>query len=90
VWPNIFSAILMQDAVPKAVPLEIQDGAWRLDLQRLFDSCGPRTRAIFINSPNNPTGWIMSEDDMLRVRDFARERGIWIVAGDRGFPGPAP
>lgn len=82
VWPNIFSAIRMQDAVPKSVQLQLKDGAWQLDLEELFDACGPRTKAIFINSPNNPTGWIMSEAEMIKVRDFARERGLWIVSDE--------
>ena len=82
VWPNIFAAILMQDAVPRAVTLTCEPEAWRLDLDRLFDACGPKTRALFINTPGNPTGWVMDPDDMIRVRDFARARGLWIIADE--------
>ncbi len=82
VWPNIFAAIQMQDAVPKPVNLTWEAGAWRLDLDQLFDACGPRTRALFINTPGNPTGWIMEPEDMVRVRDFARARGLWIIADE--------
>jgi aspartate/methionine/tyrosine aminotransferase len=56
--------------------------AWHLDLDQLFDSCGPKTRAIFINSPNNPTGWVIEPEDMIRIRDFARARGLWIIADE--------
>lgn len=82
VWPNIVSAIHMQEAV--AVPVTLTQGthAWHLDLDHLFDACGPNTRAIFINSPNNPTGWVIEPEDMIRVRDFARERGLWIIADE--------
>ncbi|MGQ4807794.1 Aspartate aminotransferase [Candidatus Entotheonellaceae bacterium PAL068K] len=82
VWPNFFAAIHMQDAVARAVTLTCDANAWRLDLDRLFDACGPRTRALFINTPNNPTGWIMDPEDMIRVRDFARTRGLWIIADE--------
>jgi aspartate/methionine/tyrosine aminotransferase len=82
VWPNIFAAIHMQEAVARAVPLTYETGAWRLDLERLFSACGPRTRALFINTPGNPTGWIMEPEDMVRVRDFARARGLWIIADE--------
>ncbi len=82
VWPNIFAAIHMQEAVARAVPLEWTHAAWRLDLNRLFDACGPKTRALFINTPGNPTGWIMDPADMLQVRDFARQRGVWIIADE--------
>ncbi len=82
VWPNIFAAIQMQDAEPKPVNLIWEAGTWRLDLDQLFDACGPRTRALFINTPGNPTGWIMEPEDMVRVRDFARARGLWVIADE--------
>jgi aspartate/methionine/tyrosine aminotransferase len=58
------------------------DGAITLDLDKLFAAVGARTKAIFINSPHNPTGWIMPAADMIQLRDFARERGLWIVADE--------
>jgi aspartate aminotransferase len=82
VWPNIFAAIHMQEAVARTVPLQFTQDAWGLDLDRLFDACGPRTRALFINTPGNPTGWIMAPEDMLQVRDFARARGLWLIGDE--------
>jgi aspartate/methionine/tyrosine aminotransferase len=82
VWPNIFAAIHMQEAVARPVPLQCAPDAWRLDLDRLFDACGPKTRALFLNTPGNPTGWIMAPEDMLRVRDFVRARGLWLVVDE--------
>lgn len=82
VWPNIFAAIQMQEAVIRSVPLQLKDSGWQLDLDQLFTTCGSRTRAIFVNSPGNPTGWIMEPDDMIRLRDFARARGLWIIADE--------
>jgi aspartate/methionine/tyrosine aminotransferase len=72
----------MQEAVTKTVTLQQCEDEWRLDLELLFGTCGPRTRAIFINTPNNPTGWVMNKADMLKVRDFARKHGLWIVADE--------
>jgi aspartate aminotransferase len=82
VWPNIFAAIRMQEAVPRTVTLRWDGRAWRLELERLFEAVGPKTRALFINTPNNPTGWIMDPDDMRQVRDFARARDLWIIADE--------
>ena len=82
VWPNIFAAIRMQDAVPRTVPLECGAAAWRLNFEKLFAACGPRTRALFINTPGNPTGWIIDPEDMRQLRDFARARGLWIIADE--------
>ncbi len=61
---------------------------WRLDLEKLFAACDARTKAIFIASPGNPTGWVMSRDEQLAVLDFARDRGIAIISDEvYGTPG---
>lgn len=82
VWPNIYACVHMQEAVPRSVTLEADEHSFRLDIGKLFDACTSRTRVIYVNTPGNPTGWIMPRDDMLAVRDFARERGIWILADE--------
>jgi aspartate aminotransferase len=45
----------------------------------VVEAITPRTRGIVINSPCNPTGALISEDDMALVAQAARERDIWIV-----------
>ncbi|MGP1397151.1 MAG: pyridoxal phosphate-dependent aminotransferase [Inquilinaceae bacterium] len=82
VWPNITAAVQMQGAGVRPVPTALGNDGWQLDLDALFDACGPKTKAIFINSPTNPTGWTLSAGDMLRVRDFVRDRGLWLVADE--------
>ena len=49
----------------------------RLDAADLDPGVRDRTRAIFINSPSNPTGWTMSGEDQRTVLDWCRARGIW-------------
>lgn len=83
IWPNITSAVKLVRGEPKYVALDRKpDGGWKLDLQRLFDAVDARTRAIFVNSPGNPTGWTMSSDEQRALLDFARKRGIWIMADE--------
>ncbi len=82
VWPNIYACIHMQQSVARSVALRSDETGWHLDLNRLFDAVNAKTRAIYINTPGNPTGWIMSRNDMLAVRDFARERRLWIVVDE--------
>ena len=82
VWPNIFAAARILGAVPKAVAQTLGDRGWSLDLDRLFAACGPRTRALFVNSPGNPTGWMMTADEQRIVLDFCRRRGIWLIADE--------
>ncbi len=82
VWPNIYACIHLQQATARSIALRPGDDGWILDLDELFSLCSDKTRAIYINSPGNPTGWMMPEAQMLAIRDFARERGIWILSDE--------
>lgn len=81
-WPNLPATAEILGARVHRVPLDAGPQGWRLDLDRLIDACTPGTRAILLNSPNNPTGWMMSSDEQRAVLDFARKRGIWIVSDE--------
>jgi aspartate/methionine/tyrosine aminotransferase len=59
VWPNIFAAIQMQEASPPR-PLTWDGHGWRFDMQRLLMPAA-RGCAPCFNTPNNPTGWIITE-----------------------------
>lgn len=81
-WPNFAAALGVAGARPRFVPLTFEDDGWRLDLDRLFASADDRTRAIFVNTPSNPTGWTAGEEELSAILAFARERGLWIVADE--------
>ena len=81
-WPNITAAIGIAGATPVPVPMTLGNDGWTLDLDRLFASVTPRTTAIFINSPTNPTGWTATLDQLGAILAFARERSLWIVADE--------
>lgn len=82
IWPNIFYAIETMGGECRHVRLEQTDRGWKLDLDRLFAACDARTKAMFIASPGNPTGWMMSADEQRAILEFARQRGIWIIADE--------
>jgi aspartate aminotransferase len=83
IWPNITSAARLVRGEPKYVALDrSRDGSFSLDLQKVFDAVDERTRAIFVNSPGNPTGWTMTSDQQRALLDFTRQRGIWIMADE--------
>jgi aspartate/methionine/tyrosine aminotransferase len=83
IWPNITSAAKLVRGEPRYVALDRRpDAGWHLDLQKVFDAVDARTRAIFVNSPGNPTGWTLSSDEQRALLDFARSRGIWIMADE--------
>jgi len=52
------------------------------DLAALEAVITPRTRAIFLASPNNPTGIVLGDEEVRRLGDIARRRGLWIVSDE--------
>ena len=82
VWPNIYSTVEIHGGVVRHASIELADGEWRLDLDRLFAMANDKTKAIFVNSPGNPTGWMMETDEQRALMDFARARGIWVIADE--------
>ena len=83
VWPNINSTIGIMGGVAKPVSLaSTEDGGWKLDIQRVIDACDETTRAIYVNSPGNPTGWVMTHEDAEALLEVARERGLWLLSDE--------
>ncbi len=80
-WPNLQEIPRILGAQTVTVPLRFE-GQWKLDLDQLLDALKPGTRAVYINSPNNPTGWTMPREDQKAVLAHCRRHGIWIVADD--------
>ena len=83
VWPNIMSAIQITGGMAKPVGLDpLPEGGFRLDLDRLSGTVNERTRAVFIATPGNPTGWVMNADEQRAVLELCREREIWMLADE--------
>jgi aspartate/methionine/tyrosine aminotransferase len=82
VWPNIFACIEIMGAEARQVALTGDETGWHLDLDRLFAACDSRTRAIYLSSPGNPTGWIMPEEQRRALLEFARRKRIAIIADE--------
>ena len=69
-------------ARPVEVAMSFGNDGWSLDFDRLAAAVTPRTRAMFIVSPSNPTGWTATLDDLRALLALARRHGIWIVADE--------
>jgi len=82
VWPNLFEMPRILGAEVACVPLRFGPRGWALDLDRLLESITSDTRAVLINSPNNPTGWTLGRDEQEALLRRCREIGAWIVADD--------
>ncbi|MFN0314298.1 MAG: pyridoxal phosphate-dependent aminotransferase [Burkholderiales bacterium] len=81
-WPNLVEIPKIMGAQVVTVPLSFHREGWQLDLDRLTDALVPGTRALYINSPNNPTGWTLAPAQRDAIASHCREHGIWILADD--------
>lgn len=82
IWPNVVGAAIAQGSRPVAVPFREEGGRFNLEVADLEAALTPATRAIFLNSPANPTGWVASRAKLEEVLAFARRHGLWIIADE--------
>jgi len=80
-WPPTMAIIRAAHAVPVAVPLHESLG-WRWDLDSLERAITPKTRAMYLNSPNNPTGGMLTRADLERMAAIATERNLWVFSDE--------
>jgi aspartate/methionine/tyrosine aminotransferase len=81
-WPNLTEIPKILGAEVVRVALSFGVDGWTLDVARLLDALTPGTRAVLINSPNNPTGWTIDRAGQAAILEHCRKLGIWIVADD--------
>ncbi len=81
-WPNFPASVLSHGAVPVPVPIDFADQGWKLDIGRLLDAVGPKTRAIFIISPGNPTGMVVNQGEMAEIIAFTRRHDLWLIVDE--------
>ena len=80
-WPNFAGAVALAGGRAVFAPLE-RGERWRLDTERLASAVTPATRAIFLNTPANPTGFVATREELQAVLALARRHGLWIVADE--------
>jgi aspartate aminotransferase len=81
-WPNIVEIPRILSARLETVSLDPAQGRWRLDLDKLMTALTPDTKALFLNSPNNPTGWTLPAEDRAPILERCRRYGIWLITDD--------
>jgi hypothetical protein len=59
-----------------------EENAWRLPLGRLAEAATPGTRMIFLTNPNNPTGQLLSSDELEEVATIAGRVGAWLLVDE--------
>jgi len=80
-WPPAAGNILAARGKPVGCPLREALG-WRFDLDELESLITPKTRAVYINSPHNPTGGVLTRADIERIAAIVRERNLWLISDE--------
>lgn len=81
-YSNYESFIRMVDAVMVPIDLKIEEGYGFPSKETLEQLVTPRTKAILLSNPNNPTGTILSEEEMNIIGDLAVENDLFIIADE--------
>ncbi|HYT67574.1 MAG TPA: pyridoxal phosphate-dependent aminotransferase [Vicinamibacterales bacterium] len=80
-WPPCAGNIKLAHGV--AVPCSLHEKlGWRYDLAELESKITTKTRAIYINSPHNPTGGVLTRADIEAIAAMAERRGVWILSDE--------
>jgi len=82
VWPNIPNVIRLRGAEVDALDFDARaGGGFRLGLDRLARKL-PGARALVLNSPNNPTGWTATRDELTAILELCRAHGVWLISDE--------
>ena len=76
-WPSYDGMIRIFGGVPIHVP--VSRPSYHPDFEALESSITERTKAIMLNSPNNPTGAVYTPDEVERIAAFAEKHDLWII-----------
>jgi len=78
-YAGMLNRVRLVGAVPRLVPLHVDDGEWRLDLDVLASAVMERTRVVFLNNASFPSGWVASEDEWDAVASLCRDRDLRLL-----------
>src|SRR5581483_478220 len=80
-YPAYASCANYLGAKTVAIPL-LEEKNWRMDLDELERRVSDRTKAIMINSPHNPTGGVLTKEDLERIADMAKRHDFVVISDE--------
>ncbi len=80
-WPNYMAMIELARTVPVRYPLPPENG-YLPDLTALEAKITPRTKAIIINNPSNPTGAVFPAETVEALVELARKHDLWLISDE--------
>ena len=81
IWPVYLGVLDILEA--KAVPVILkEENKFNMLPGEIEEKITSKTKAIVINSPNNPTGGVMTEGNLIKIADLARKRGVFVFSDE--------
>ena len=80
-WPPTMAMVKAAGGTPVQVPLR-EELRWRWNIDEIEKAMTPRTRVLYLNSPNNPSGGVLTKADLERLAAIAREKNLWVVSDE--------
>ncbi len=80
-WPPAQGNVACARAVPVGYPLHESLG-WRPDVDEMRRLVTDKTKAIYVNSPSNPTGGVLTRKDLEAIAALAQEKNLWVISDE--------
>ena len=80
-YPIYESLIRFAGGIPVPMPL-VEENDFRVDIEDLKSKITSKTKMIIINSPGNPTGGVLTEEDISQMADLIRGKGIFVLSDE--------
>ncbi|MDR3215330.1 MAG: pyridoxal phosphate-dependent aminotransferase [Bacilli bacterium] len=78
-WSSYIDTAIVVGGVPIVVPTKDD---WQLDIQAIEQAITPKTKAILINTPNNPTGAVYTKESLEAIAALAIKNNIYVIADE--------
>jgi aspartate aminotransferase len=80
-WPPTMAMVKAAGGVAVQVPLREEHG-WRWNIADVERAITPKLRVLYLNSPNNPSGGVLTRADIEQLAQIARDRNLWVVSDE--------
>lgn len=81
-WGPYRQMVKLSGGVPVGVAMPTVEGRFIVEADRIAAAVTPKTRAIIVNTPWNPTGRVLSRDELVGIADVAEKHDLWIIADE--------
>lgn len=81
VWLNYINVPRLLNAVPVSYQLDASNG-FCIDIDDLRSKISPKTKALILVSPNNPTGSVVSSEQLQEIAQLAAENDMWVISDE--------